>query len=89
MEANFYTVAVEDSDFPELSDIVDKFAEFHSARGKPSDDLLDQQMDMLLFETCAHFGIKFVSLPNDTYIFMPVDMDSDEVKEMVLNRVSE
>lgn len=89
MEANFYSVEVEGSDFPELSSIIDKFAEFHSSKGKPEGDPLDQQMDAMLYETCSHFGIKFVSLPNDTYIFMPVDMDSDEVKEMVLNRVSE
>jgi hypothetical protein len=85
MEANFHSVEVEGTNFPELSDIIDKFADFHSARGKPSGDSLESQMDILLFETCAHFGIQYVSLPHDTYIFLPLDMDRDQVKEMVIN----
>lgn len=77
MEAQFYSVEVEGSDFPELSEIIDKFGEIHTNRGRPDGDALEQQMDAMMYDTCQHFNIKFLSMPDDVYIFYPMDMDLD------------
>lgn len=89
MDAHFYSVDVEGSDFPDLSVIIEKFTELHSARGKPDGDALDSQMEALMYETCARFDIQYISLLNNVYVFLPSDMDPDYAKEMILNQESE
>lgn len=89
MNASFYSIEIAGTDFPELSDIIDKFNEFHSERGGPVGDSLDLQIDSILVDVCLHFNIQYTSTLDNSYFFFPMNIDVDDVIKMLEKKLEE
>ena len=84
MEASFFTIAPEESDFPDVEDILEYFSKVYDERGRPDvDNDGGYALDIMMIEVCMHFNITFAKANDSCFIFHSLDIDKNAVDDVV------